>query len=185
MRDPVKRSISHYWHNVRWHNEKRKIFDALEHDLDLINTSNYFMQINKFLSFYKFEQLYILTFEEMIADPALTVSKIFSWLNVNQNYQPCNLGQKMNVTPSDIYIPKGNSIIDKLRHTDFWERINIMFPKPIKKTIYNLTYRKAFCTEKELNKAIEYIRGIQKEQVKKLSGLLNRKFNEWKTLYAK
>ena len=52
MRDPVKRTISHYWHNVRLHGEKRDPLKAIQEDSLYLEVSDYAMQLDPYIQIF-------------------------------------------------------------------------------------------------------------------------------------
>jgi hypothetical protein len=45
LRDPVERAVSHYWHMVHHHAERRPIADGFRHDTQFVAFSHYAMQL--------------------------------------------------------------------------------------------------------------------------------------------
>jgi hypothetical protein len=83
MRDPVKRTISHYWHDVRWHSEHRNILQAIRQKSEYTDVSHYAMQLEPFFKIFGQDKVFTLTFEELTSQPEKTVKKIMSWLGVS------------------------------------------------------------------------------------------------------
>src|SRR5579863_331121 len=52
MRDPVERTISHYWHRVRWHEEGRSSIEAVKNDPQYRDVSYYAMQLKPYLDLF-------------------------------------------------------------------------------------------------------------------------------------
>ena len=65
MRDPVERTISHYWHNVRFFGEHRPMLAALESDPQYTDTSDYARQLNAYLTHFERGRIYVLTLEAL------------------------------------------------------------------------------------------------------------------------
>jgi Sulfotransferase domain len=78
MRDPIARTISHYWHRVRYEKEYRPILHAIKNDPRYLDVSFYRMQIVPYLNAFKRDQLKLLTFEELTNNTAETVPIDFS-----------------------------------------------------------------------------------------------------------
>jgi hypothetical protein len=70
MRDPIERTISHYWHRVRWWGERREMLSAIRSDPHYRHVSHYARQLKAFLRYVERERMYILTHEALLADPA-------------------------------------------------------------------------------------------------------------------
>ena len=81
MRDPIERTISHYWHNVRSRNknDRRDLMTALKNDAALIHFSNYAQQLVPYFDAFGADRVFVLTMEELLADPQTQISKMFEW----------------------------------------------------------------------------------------------------------
>jgi hypothetical protein len=69
MRDPIERAISHYWHMVRHHGERRRLPDALRREPEYADLSRYAMQLEPYVRLFGMGNVYALTFEEMVREP--------------------------------------------------------------------------------------------------------------------
>ena len=83
IRDPVERTISHYWHGVIHSNEDRSLLRAISEERQYCDVSYYAMQLMPYLDRFKSEQIKILTFEELIENPDETIKSIFRWLGLD------------------------------------------------------------------------------------------------------
>ncbi len=184
MRDPVRRSISHYWHNVRWHNERREMLQAIQEFPDYIQFSYYWYQLNEFLSFFKRDNFFLLTFEDLIYCPADTIKKIFNWLNVDDSFSPPGLQCARNVKPSTIFIENKLKFLYSLKHSAMWDHISKYSPKYIRNLGNKLALEQFTINEDEENKVIEYLRPIQKKQAEELKHIFAHDLKCWATLYG-
>ncbi len=66
MRDPVERSISHYWHMVRFNAEYRPMLSAILQDPRYMAVSHYARQLAPYFSLFGRERVFTLTFEELV-----------------------------------------------------------------------------------------------------------------------
>jgi hypothetical protein len=69
MRDPVERAISHYWHFVAAGRETLPPDRALRERDDYVARSDYAWQIEPYLKRFGEDQVYLLTLEDLQADP--------------------------------------------------------------------------------------------------------------------
>ena len=65
MRDPVERTISHYWHMVRFHAERRPILEAVRAEPQYLDVSHYAMQLLPYLNLFGRDHVAILTYEQL------------------------------------------------------------------------------------------------------------------------
>jgi len=184
LRDPVQRSISHYWHNVRWHGERRDLLAALHEDPDLVDFSNYHLQLATFRKIFPAERFYVLSFEEMVARPEETMARMFTWLGVDAAFVPPSLGQEKNVTPATVPMVRGLGLLHRLRHSRAWDRVHRFFPASLKGLGNKMATRDVVRKEQPVRPAIVYLRPRLQAQVEPLCELLGRSFPEWTTLFG-
>ena len=185
MRDPIERSISHYWWEVRFSGEGRDMLTSIQKIPQITNVSYYAMQIRPYLNIFGRERVFTLTLEELSNDTLGTLKKIFSWLEIDSSFVPESIGRKDNVQLERILKMRGSSVFSHLRGTIIWEWMKKIISSSARKNIMNLM---SHPVEKDLSlvpQTIEYLRPIQQKQTEKLCQLLNRNFPEWQTLYGK
>jgi len=183
MRDPIERTISHYWHMVRYHSEYRKILKALTTDKHYLDVSYYAMQLKPYIDIFGEKNITTLTYEELINNPKSTLNNLYNWLGVDPNFIPKETGIPVNVTPPIIEKASGLGLLHKFRHSMIWSSIRPYMPKTLTKFGSKLSI---ISVDKNAISTIEvenYLRPIQIKQTEELSNLLGREFTEWKTLY--
>ncbi len=82
-RDPVERTVSHYWYMVRFFGERRGMMEAISSEPDYTDTSYYAMQIKAWLEFFPMERFHFITMEELRDAPRQTMRGVFEWLGVD------------------------------------------------------------------------------------------------------
>lgn len=184
MRDPVERTISHYWHTVRWEKEKRTPVQAIKNNRHLQEVSYYAMQLKLFLEIFGKDQIYILTIEEFQNDPENKLSLIFEWLGVKKDFMPFNLKKKDHVTPEEIHKIRGLGLLNKFRHSNIWDAINPIFPKWIKQAARQFSDPPVKKNAINMEDVMDFLRNRQIDETEELVKLLGRDFPEWKTLYG-
>ncbi|MDY6937724.1 MAG: sulfotransferase domain-containing protein [Cyanobacteriota bacterium] len=88
VRDPIKRIVSHYVHRVARGLEKRGIDEALAEtrDNNYINTSLYFMQLERYLEYYPASSILIVPQEDLYRNRIPTLQNIFQFLEVDATF---------------------------------------------------------------------------------------------------
>ena len=84
VRDPVDRTISHYWYMVKNFGESRPILEAIKSSDDYVSTSYYAMQLTPYLRIFGAENVKVVISEELREKPQLVMRDIYSWLNVDE-----------------------------------------------------------------------------------------------------
>ncbi len=96
LRDPVDRLYSHYWHLRTRSSESRSLLDAVAERPEYADRGRYLPQLQRLVEHYPREQLLVLFFEDLVADPARIVAETFSFLGVDPAFRPGNLGKVYN-----------------------------------------------------------------------------------------
>lgn len=110
IRDPVKRAYSNYLHLLREDREKLSFYEALlEEEVRREKkysdfwyyrfNSMYYDKIKKFDE--AFDQMLIVTTEQLNENPEAVMKSIYNFLGVNQNFNPQSIYQKYN--PGGLY----------------------------------------------------------------------------------
>jgi hypothetical protein len=182
LRDPIERTISHYWHFVADGREDREMLTAIRRNEDYVSRSNYARQIRPYLTTFGQEQVFVLTLEELTAAPGATFRRLFAWLEVDPDY-PIATEQKFNVgSPRLWQTRRGLVLLDTLQKSWRWKKQSSRVPQPVRRLLQQLTYRSIDRAVVDTRHVIDYLRPIQQRQVEELSALLGRQFLEWTTL---
>ncbi len=181
MRDPIQRTISHYWHEVRRGNEYRHMLAAMRENPQYVDVSNYPMQLAPYFEHFGREKVLTLTFEEMVANPSKVIRTVFEWLGVDPSFEPSNTEEKIHVTPREFY--QKNKFY-RLRYAWPWNAIASVLPKTVRSAGLQLAVKKIDreSVSSSLEEVIDWLRPIQQEQTRELSQMLGRDFPQWKTL---
>lgn len=181
MRDPIERTISHYWHEMRQGNESQDMLTAIRQNKDYCDVSNYARQLEPYFNQFGREKVLTLTFEEMVADTSTIVRQVFEWLGVDSSFEPSNLEEKVHVTPQRFY-QKGR--IFRLRYTWPWSAIISLLPKKIRSFGLQAAVKEIdrSSAPKHPKEVLDFLQPMQQEQTRELSQMLGRESPEWKTL---
>jgi hypothetical protein len=184
MRDPVERTISHYWHRVRFWGERRSLDTAVRIDPQYVDTSHYAMQLGMYLRHAPRERIYVVTYEALLADPARQVRDIYTWLGVDPAYRPSSLNIPTNVMPAVVEQVRGGGVLDHFRRGRLYAKFDRYVPRVIRRLGSQLAVRRVTPAEVPVNAVKDYLRSVQRHQVNELCSLLNRTFPEWRTFHG-
>lgn len=184
MRDPVARTISHYWFQVRFFHEKRDMLTAFREDPKYTDASNYALQLAPYVRLFGSDNVATLTSEELSTNTLLTVQRLFRWLGVESSFKPPSVGLKLNITP-DTIILRQNPRLNRVLDSAIGQKLKLRVPP----TLTSFAKR-VFCRYEYLDRnsqpienAIEFLRSSQLEQVAALRDLVGRDFPEWRMLW--
>ena len=184
MRDPIERTLSHYWYMVNSYGEGRPLLTAVRDEPDYQDTSYYAMQLEPYRRLFGGERILTLTLEAMRDDPAAVLRQVFDWLGVEPEFTPPEVERRSNVTPQQSTVLRGSGMLHRLRHSVLWQRLGPHVPEWARGFARGLTEKKVVRDDVAIDAVVEYLRPIQREQTAELEQMLGRSFPEWKTLYA-
>lgn len=184
MRDPVERTVSHYWHFVADGREDRDMLTAVQRDVEYVSRSNYVLQIKPYLEKFGHDQVYLLSLEELTERPRATFGNLFHWLGVDPEF-PIEVGKKFNIgNPVLRQTRRGRVFLDTFLKSWRWKRMEAHVPRFLPRMVERMTYRTVRRRASEAQAAVRYLRPILQEHTQALAELVGRGFPEWKTLYG-
>ena len=83
VRHPIDRMGSHYVHRVRRGEEHRTIDEALQEDPRYLDASRYAMQIERYLRWFRPEQLLVMTSDELREHRTQALARVYGFLGVD------------------------------------------------------------------------------------------------------
>lgn len=185
MRDPVERTISHYWHMVELRGEARAPLDAILEEPHYTEVSNYADQLAPYLAQFGRERLHVLSFEELKRDPVAAVRGVFAWLGVDTDYVLDAAGSAHNVTPEEVRQKRaGMGLLDRLRHSDAWTAVGPFVPPAVRRLGVSMIEKPVLRSDVDMAPVIAHLRPLQQAQTRVLEAQLGRSFPDWKTLWG-
>jgi hypothetical protein len=179
IRNPLERTLSHFWHDVRVESVFQDPSKILEQGSYYLDISNYALQIKQYLRFFPKENIHVCTFERLTSNPMATLQDIFRWLEISENVSIPNTDKPKNVTPNDIYVSKYNVLPYSFRSSNFVSKVRGLIPYRIIKYLRALTQKKIDKKSIDMSGVIEQIKPLQKQQVSELRSLIGGAFEEW------
>ncbi len=182
IRDPVERTVSHYWHRVVYDGESRSIGQAIMDSSRYRNVSHYIMQLAPFYTRFDKKQIGVYTLEELANNYEETAASIFRWLEVKPiKVAPTGWGNK---TPEVIKqrLSSWNSVVRILRRNKFNRALMEAVPSSLTARVHGVFTRSVDRRQVDVEAVARWLRPVQREQTRELSALLGRDFEEWKTL---
>ena len=184
MRDPIERTISHYWHRVIYNDECRSMLSAITEDPRYCNISYYAMQLRPYYERYEGNQIKLITLEELIDNYEGMMESIFAWLDIDGDVAMPQLTPE-NETPNTLRqrTMLWGAIIRFFKRHQFLHAPIALLPNSIKNYGRQTVSREINRLDVDVEPVVQFLRPLQQEQTKELSALTGRSFREWKTLY--
>lgn len=184
MRDPVERSISHYWHMVRFNAEYRSMQNAMLQDPRYVAVSHYAMQLAPYFSLFGRDRVFTLTFEELTRDTEGVMQRIYDWLGLDPSVaSPVTSVCAENVTPDVVAQPSLFGIAHRLRIFTPLRTVTPYLPTVIRGVAKRLTSVRVARRTIDPSPVIDFLRPIQRRQSQELTDMIGREFPEWTTLF--
>jgi hypothetical protein len=185
MRDPIERTISHYWHFVGSSRERRPMPVAIRSNPEYTDVSYYARQLGEYLQHVGRERIFVLTFEELLTNPAEQMSRIYAWLGVDSSFPLPDIPAR-HVTPAVVEQARGGlAFLNRFRRTPTYVKFGRYIPRAARKLGTQVAARRVSREEVSTLEAQAYLRPLQLRQTEELASLLSRTFPEWQTLLAK
>lgn len=184
IRDPIKRTISHYWYMVDHYGEGRSLFDAVTKDPDYTGTSHYAMQLAPYIRMFGLDRIKILTLENLRDEPQQTMQDVYSWLGVDAGFVPPTLDRQYNAASEETHVTRGFGILHRLRYSRVWSHLGPATPASIRKIGRGLAEKPVMREDISTAEIENWLRPLQIKQTEELIELTGREFPEWRTLYA-
>ncbi|HEV2441157.1 MAG TPA: sulfotransferase [Steroidobacteraceae bacterium] len=184
MRDPIERTISHYWHAVRWWGERRDLVTAIRREPRYVDVSHYARQLKAYLKCVPRERIHTLTLGELRTQPIERFRAICAWLGIDPSVVPQGLGGRVNEMPAVIAQAKGFGLLHQFKYSPLYRRLEPFVPVPARKLGARLAERAIVAADVDVRGVAAYLRPRMREQTQELCELLGRRFPEWKTLYG-
>ncbi len=183
MRDPVERTLSHYWHMVRYHAEHRKILRAIREDPQFLDVSHYVVQLAPFLELFGRDRVSVLTYEQLTRDPAGTMRSLYDRLGVGgSGVEMSVFAQPENVTPEVVSMASWGGVLQRLRQSLPLRAMTPHVPSSLRQMARRLATRDVYRQFVDTSDVIGFLQPIQRRQTDELTRLLGREFPEWLTL---
>jgi hypothetical protein len=177
MRDPFQRTLSHYWHLVRFHGERRDLITTIQNHPPCINVSNYAMQLRPYFEMFGRERVYVLTFEELVRNPRDAVGPLLAWLGVDTRFPLPEQLPKENATPISVMLRGG--LLDWFLNSALWRVGAPVTPTWLKARAKRILEWRVENNSKLVVLAQRYLAPIQSRQIEELRTLLQRDFPDW------
>lgn len=182
LRDPVERTISHYWYFVKDGREDRDIMTALRREEEYISRSDYARQLKPYLDRFTRQQIHVMSIEDLNADPTHSFRRLFDWLGVDFDIT-IDMSKKYNVSDSQLRQTRRGlvSLDTALKHWRFKPWLDRL-PVLARQSIDRFTYRPVCRDERRDQRARDYLQEVLRPKTKEFFELVGQEFGGWGTI---
>lgn len=179
LRNPMKRSFSHYWHEKK----KNKILYDFNQVLDIypiyhdwLSPGFYHQHLKRFKKYFPEENIEILVFDDLKEDDEEFIQSIFDFIDVKPEFKPSLLDEKSNSASGQIN--RNYQILQKFIRDNF-PRFVVKIARPVHRKIHGFfrddsEYKQGM--DNEMRKKLEK---VYIEDTRKLSEEIGRDLSNW------
>lgn len=182
MRQPVKRIISHYAHNLVRGIEKMPPELAIAHDPTYINRSRYAVQIRPYLECFGPENVLLLFFEEYVADQIATLQQVASFLGIDAHRFVQADTEAKHQTTGRAYLKYES--VRRIAETELFQSVRTKIPmalrQPLKRRLSNQIEQKPEFSP-ELR---QLLWRFLEDDVRAIESMVNRQLTFWRNGYT-
>lgn len=141
LRDPVERTYSAYWHEVKVGREIRPFLEALKENSEYQATSCYHLQLTSYLQYFAPEQFLLVNFEDIKRNSQAIVTQCLAFLDLTDTIiDPISSAHK---NPSFQYSVLGKIVRDQVGDRRRLVHLTSLLRRFLPQTLWNLLRRLA------------------------------------------
>lgn len=181
VRDPVRRTLSHYRYHVRAKYERLPCLQALRTEPVYCATSDYAMQIEPFFEAFGRDAVHIVVLEELTRDPTGELQRIYDWLGIPATGGRTELPQRNEVT-GDIARARGPAALHSIGRSSSYQRIaRALVPQRVRRRVRSLLNEPIVAEDIDTPEVLDYLRAVHGPQVDRFEPIVGRPMELWTT----
>lgn len=148
VREPMRRAVSHYFHDYRGGRVSAPLLEALRDGGKYVEASDYAMQIEEFIARFGRDQVKIVVAERFRRDPVGVYADVLNWLGLPPQ-EGVALGSDgdNHVTPSVIGQPNRLLRATGLRNGPLWNAVRDAAPRSVRDLAMRVFFKKPIRTD--------------------------------------
>lgn len=181
VREPMARTISHYYHNYRVRGITTPILEELRRNPALLDVSDYAMQIADFIALFGRDRVKIVISERFRADPVAAFADLLDWLDLPP-VQGLVVGSEgdNHVTPSVIGRPTRLLRLSGLRNGRLWRFLRDNSPAFVREAALRLLFADRIGTKSHDKTAVRALIGARiADNRRRFEAMIGEPIPEW------
>lgn len=173
LRDPIKRSISHYLHAKHYGWTNKSLEEAIYELPSIIDESRYTKHLNRWISVFGSKRVHIVFQEDLAQDPDAFVSKLCEIMRIPFIAIPSRLMTRVNKAMAPRYLPLvrlGYRAVRPLRSRQLYWLIKFFKNLGLSRVLYSPLSQKDFSSKEAQQILVKELQG----EVQALKQLLGR-----------
>ncbi|MEE9342436.1 MAG: sulfotransferase [Gammaproteobacteria bacterium] len=187
LRDPVKRAVSNHKHELRVGHltgEDLSLEKGLENNTTYIDQGLYAKHLQRWYDVFPKEQVFVILFDEIIADKAGSAKRVFNYLGIDDKHNPAALNAKSN--PSYMNKYKGlesfrgaaQQLVHKMGLDGLWQLLGKLGLKRLYAKVNKMPSEAVMPTISD--KTMALLAAAFKDDIEKLEVMLDKDLSAWK-----
>lgn len=178
VREPVSRTIAHYWQRTKEFQEKRGLLAAVKQDLLYCDTSDYALQLSAYLEVFDPAQIHIVVAEDLLTRRVETLAAAFDWLGLPQHkYQEYQLAER-HKSPSTSRRERF-PFVKQMRNSALWAHTRELLPKAAVDRMRQMSTRQFFKSEIEVDDVRAWLAGYFAPRTEAFERMIGRRIDAW------
>jgi len=96
VRNPIERAFSHYQLFSDNHFKGKSFSEIIRENKNIIDLGLQAKHLSKMKSLFKFQNILVLTYDDLCQNPDLFIRKVFNFLEVDESFTPTKLNKRIN-----------------------------------------------------------------------------------------
>ncbi len=187
LRNPIERAYSNYCMSLCGNLVSKNIAQELSPNAatnNFVSQGMYFKYVDEYIKLFGSQNVKVLIYEDLLKEPKSFVQQVYSFLNVDSDFEPSNLYKRTNQKKS---LPKYEKIFYLLQSFQEWLKINNIKGKAVinylrRSGYFNILHRLNQSNDDfpELSREIKQeLADFYREDVNQISQLLGRDLSFW------
>lgn len=179
VREPISRTIAHYWQRAKEFQENLPLHEAiLEHPI-YRDTSDYALQLGQYLTVFPQQNIYVILSEDLRTDRVATMARLFDWLGLDT----CDLAPE---DLADIHVSSAQSrtqrfgFVRDIRNSATWQQMRQKLPRPAVDMLRELATKSFDKQETDDIETRRWLKSYFTPRVDRFEDMLGRSLDVWR-----
>lgn len=177
IREPVTRTIGHFWQRSKEFQEPLPLDQAVRENPLYRDTSDYAMQITPYIKLFGRERVLVVVAEELRRDRLVTLANVLDWLGLDPHEYEADEIRDTHVSPKtsrEVRLP----MIKWVRDSAIWQRVRRLLPQFAIQALRRVSVRDV---EKQQDaETVEWLRTYFAPRIKQIEDILDRSIDVWR-----
>lgn len=178
VREPVSRTIAHYWQRAKEFQDTRNLRAAVEQDPLYRDTSDYALQLSAYLEVFDPAQIHVVVAEDLRARRAETLAGVFDWLGLlPHEYQEDQLSERHKSPPTSRR--ERFPFVRQMRDSALWARTRKLLPRAAVDQMRRISTQQFLKSEVDVKDVHAWLAEYFAPRTKAFEDMIGRRMDAW------